>query len=49
MGHSQAELAKWMGARFEQLHPSFAYKFIERKDETARAIAQMIEEIVGTD
>jgi len=46
VGHSQAELAKWMGARFEQLHPSFTYKFIERKEETATAIAQKVAEIV---
>lgn len=46
VGQSQAELAKWMGTRFEQLHPSFAYKFIERKDETASTIAQMIAKVV---
>ena len=46
IGHGQAELTKWMGARFEQLHPSFSYKFIERKEETATAMAQKVAEIV---
>jgi len=46
IGQGQAELAKWMGARFEQLHPSFTYKFIERKEETAAATAQKVAGII---
>lgn len=46
VGHGQADLAKWMGTRFEQLHPSFDYKFIERKDETAKVMVEKIVEII---
>lgn len=46
IGGGYAGLAKWIGARLMELYPPFVYEFIERRDESAKAIAEKLATIL---